>query len=631
MARIRAAHFGLSAVVFAIGCASGEERLAAGGAAGATTTSGSTGGVLEGGVSAAGASAVGGSGTAPTGGAGTSSSAGTLGVGGASAGSGGGTIPDPPAEPGDPSFHDLVASATALGEYETLVVSFGSSIAYLNPFDQDDVKADLVLTAPDGSSVTMPAFFKSGISGDAIWEAHFTPQMLGHYRYRAQITQQGAVVKSDQLTLDVAASALDGFLHMSKTSTYDLVFDSGRRFRGVGENFGWETDKYKFADMLPRLKGNKVNFVRTWEGPGRYLLQHGQPLSHFDEAVASKLDHVMQLAKDNGIYFMSTLEPAIYYLTTPNGGDVNVQWAANPFSAGKGGPCAKTADFFTNAVAKRHYKNKLRYAVARWGADPNLAVWEFWNEYDHLVEQLAVPTSDIAGWHKEMAQYLRQIDPYDPIITTSLSHNDYADLWSLPEMQFSQRHLYGSTESLPTTVGSYEAKYQKPFVSGEFSLDWKWPQMHPASEYGRELHLGLWRGMFAPTPILPLTWWWDFHADNNQYFHFEHAAMMASKTTEGPGPLQPQPITASNGVEAVALQSPAGRFVWLHNKGAGSISGASITLTALPAATFTARAFDTWTGVWGDAQSLQVSGGSLKIDLPTLAGDADMAYWLALP
>jgi hypothetical protein len=328
---------------------------------------------------------------------------------------------------------------------------------------------------------------------------------------------------------------------------------------------------------------------------------------------------------------MSTLEPAIYFLTTPNGGDQNVQWSANPFSSAKGGPCAKTADFFTDQTAKRHYKNKLRYAVARWGADPHVAVWELFNEYDHLVEQLAVPTAAIAAWHKEMAVYLRQIDPYGHIITTSLSHNDYADLWSLPEMQFSQRHLYGSTESLASTVGSYETKYQKPFVSGEFSLDWKWPQMHPASEYGRELHFGLWRGMFAATPILPLTWWWDFHADNNQYFHFAHASTLVAKTSAGPGPLDPQPLTASSGVEALGLKSPAGCFVWVHNKGGGALGGGSVTLTNLPAVTFATKSFDTWTGAWGDSVAMQPSGGSIKLALPTLAGDADMAYWLAAP
>lgn len=615
--------------LFGWGCATSEApSSAAGGGAALGGASGSTIGGASGSTSPSG-------GTAPTNGAGTggtSATAGTANVAGASvAGSGGTSDMEPPAEPGDASFHDLVPSATTLGIYDMLKVTFGSTIPYTNPFDQDDIAADLVAIAADGTSLVMPAFFKSGSSGNATWEAHFTPQKLGRYKLRAQITHGGSSVKSDQFTLEVTPSALDGFLHLSPTSAYDLVFDSSKRFRGVGENYGWETDKYKFADMLPRLQQNNVSFIRTWEGPGRYLLQQGQPLSHFDEAVATKLDQVMKLAEDSGIYVMSTLEPAIYYLTTPNGGDVNVQWSANAYSTAKGGPCAKTADFFTNAEAKRHYKNKLRFAVARWGADPHLAVWEFWNEYDHLVEQLQVPTADIAAWHQEMGQYLRKTDPYGRIITTSLSHNDYANLWSLPEMQFSQRHLYGSTESLAGTIAGYETKYQKPFVSGEFSLDWKWPQMHPASEYGRELHFGLWRGMFAPTPILPMTWWWDFHADNNQYFHFAHASTFAQKTSEGAGPLEPQAVSASSGIEVLALKSPSGRFVWVHNKTGGTLNGTSVTLTDLPNVAFTVRSLDTWKGGWSEPTTLQPSGGSAQLALPSLAGDADLAYWLAAP
>ncbi|HVY26226.1 MAG TPA: cellulase family glycosylhydrolase [Polyangiaceae bacterium] len=611
-------------VLFGLGCATSETS---GRAAGGSTALGGAGRTVD---ASTGGVTVTAGGAGPTNSAGIADAGATNVAGSSVAGLGGTGEMEPPAEPGDASFHDVVPSASTLGLYDMLKVTFGSSLPFTNPFDQDDIEAALVAIAADGSSVVMPAFFKSGSSGSATWEAHFTPQKLGHYKLRAQITRAGNSVKSDQFTLEVAPSALDGFLHLSPTSAYDLVFDSGKRFRGVGENYGWETDKYKFADMLPRLRQNNVTFIRTWEGPGRYLLQQGQPLSHFDETVASKLDQVMQLARDNGIYVMSTLEPAIYYLTTPNGGDVTVQWSANAFSTAQGGPCAKTADFFTNPEAKRHYKNKLRYAVARWGADPHLAVWEFWNEYDHLVEQLQVPTADIAAWHQEMGQYLRKIDPYGRIITTSLSHNDYADLWSLPEMQFSQRHLYGSTESLAGTIATYESKYQKPFVSGEFSLDWKWPQMHPASEYGRELHFGLWRGMFAPTPILPMTWWWDFHADNNQYFHFAHASTFAQKTTEGAGPLEPQAVSASNGIEVLALKSPSGRFVWVHNKTAGNLSG-SVTLTDLPSVAFTVRALDTWRGGWSEPTTLKPSDGSAQLVLPSLAGDADLAYWLAAP
>ncbi len=555
-----------------------------------------------------------------------------------SAGSGGSSgvpaaVPEPeiPPEPGDPSFSRLTASAESLGLYEMLVVMVQSTTPFGNPFDPDDIKVDLVVTEPDSATVVMPAFHQSGASGNSSWEARFTPRKLGRSTYRVRVVTGGTSVQSDQGSIEVTASEREGFLHLVPGHYYDLLFDSGRRFRGIGENFGWETDQYKFDDMLPRLAALKVNFVRTWEGPGRYALQHGQPLGSIDLAVADKLDHVMELARDNGIYLMTTLEPAIYYLLTPHGGDANIQWSANPYSSAQGGPAATPADFFTDDAAKRHYKNRLRYAIARWGAYPELAVWEFWNEYDHIVEQQGVSTAGIADWHEEMADYISQTDPYGRIVTTSLSHNDYADLWSLPGIQFTQRHLYGSTDGIVATHTSYEDKYDKPFVAGEFSYDWHWPLTYPAATYGREVHMALWRGMFAPTPILPMTWWWDFHADTDQYFHFEHAATISHKTAEGPGPLQSQAISATNSLETLALKSPAGRFVWIHNKGSATVSGASFTLSGLEAQSFTVSAFDTWTGAWAAAQTLQPTAGSLTINLPSLAADADLAYWLDAP
>jgi hypothetical protein len=186
-------------------------------------------------------------------------------------------------------------------------------------------------------------------------------------------------------------------------------------------------------------------------------------------------------------------------------------------------------------------------------------------------------------------------------------------------------------DGLLGTHQTYESKYQKPFVAGEFSFDWRWPLMHSPAAYGREVHMALWRGLFAPTPILPMTWWWDFHADNQHYFHFAHASTLSEKTVIGAGPVQAQAISATNGLEVLAVQSPAGRVLWVHNKGTSTVSGASATLSDLPATPFTLRSFDTWTGAWGEPQSVAASAGSLTIELPALPGDADLAFWLAAP
>jgi hypothetical protein len=53
------------------------------------------------------------------------------------------------------------------------------------------------------------------------------------------------------------------------------------------------------------------------------------------------------------------------------------------------------------------------------------------------------------------------------------------------------------------------------------------------------IHNGLWAGLFSPTPISPLTWWWDelIEADN-LYFHFQAITNFAPEIATGAAPIE---------------------------------------------------------------------------------------------
>jgi len=76
------------------------------------------------------------------------------------------------------------------------------------------------------------------------------------------------------------------------------------------------------------------------------------------------------------------------------------------------------------------------------------------------------------------------------------------------------------------------------------------------------------------------------------------------------------------------VRSAAGSALWVHNKGGGVVSGASVTLSSLPSGAYELRSLNTWTGAWGEPQAVSANAGSLSIALPTLASDADLAFWL---
>ncbi|MDB5051931.1 MAG: hypothetical protein JWO30_5002 [Fibrobacteres bacterium] len=526
---------------------------------------------------------------------------------------------------------DVKPAAAAVDLYRPLFATITMAVNYANPYDQNDVKVDLVATSPSGKTIVQPCFFKSGTTAASVWEARWTPRETGDFTYRISVLKSGETSLSAAQSLTVNPSNLDGFLHMDTTgSFYQFRFDSGKPWRGVGENFGWESGKYTFEVMFALLKQNGANFVRTWKGPGNFYLEQGTgKAGWYQQDTANRLDKVLNLAEQSGIYLMPTLDPVIEYQTGVDGWSGEIKWQKNPYGTYKGGPCNGPIDFFNGAKARDIYKNRLRYAVARWGYSPYMAVYEFFNEVDWANITEHVPAADLGNWHNYMASYLRSIDPYNHLVTTSLSHSDFPEIWSLKNMDFTQRHLYGSTDQFITFLDSYSKNYKKPFVSGEFSFDWQGVTQHPHDQYAKELHLGLWRGMFSATPILPLTWWWDFHADNNDYFHFARARDFMDKMTADTKGVSSLATESVANVEARAIKSDRGVFVWLYNKGGAATNNYQVKVTGVANVAYDWKSFDTWKGGYGNAAGVTATGGVLTVTAPALAAGADMAIWFA--
>ena len=80
--------------------------------------------------------------------------------------------------------------------------------------------------------------------------------------------------------------------------------------------------------------------------------------------------------------------------------------------------------------------------MGRYGYSPKLLAWQFLNEIDNVYGSLN--SSDVAAWHQEMGRWLKSHDPYHHLVTTSLTGgSERADIWSMPELDFSVYHSYG--------------------------------------------------------------------------------------------------------------------------------------------------------------------------------------------
>jgi hypothetical protein len=530
----------------------------------------------------------------------------------------------------------IVPSKQAVERYGSVFFDINSSAPYSNPYNPDDIRIDIVFADPNSNQIILPCFYVSGNSGASHWQGRFTPKKTGQYSYQAKVfvkrTLEG---KSEAFNLTVKDSNKDGFLHLNPNSNYFFQYDSGRSFRGIGENVCWdprpnEDQKYKYEYMFPLLGATGCNFTRVWMCPWNAPLEWSRSgPTRYNETAAARLDTILSLAEQNGLYLMLTLDFHGVFKSVKDpwgGGDF---WTNNPYNTVNGGPCSNAAAFFSNSAAKDIYKKRIRYIIARWGYNPHLGVIEFFNEVDHTYNDgdVNVPASDIVSWHKEMSAYLKSIDPFEHLVSTSCSHKTIPGLWDLNNLDFSQTHIYGDSNNIYSTITSYESTYNKPYVTGEFAYSWEnagTDGNHPA--FKRELHMGMWRGMFSPTPILPMTWWWESFANNNDKDIFKAASAYCNQmTTESGGSLTPLSVNTGVGIETMALKSNKSMFVWLKNNTSSTLSGSTLTIFSLQNGNYEVKYYDTLTGTYSTPTLINVTTGVLQSQIPSLTADKDTA------
>jgi hypothetical protein len=528
----------------------------------------------------------------------------------------------------------IVPSAQTVEKYGYVSFDINSVAPYTNQYDPDDIRIDIIFADPDGGQIVLPCFYVSGNAAASKWQGRFTPQKTGQYSYQAKVFVDGIYAgMSDVACLTVTNSTKDGIIHKNPDSYYFWKHDSGKAFRGVGENVAWDTSSYNnqmypYEYMLPTLGSQGCNFVRVWLCEWNIPLEWST-LGRYTENASARLDTVLSLAEQSGIKLLLTLNTYSEFKSVKNIWGTGDDWVRNPYNTINGGPCSTAASFFSNATAKNIYKKKLRYFIARWGYHTNLGVIEFFNEVDHLYDDddAEVPAADIVSWHDEMATYLKGIDPFEHLVTTSLGYKWIPSVWNVSNLDFTQTHPYGATDNAYSTITSYISNFGKPYVMEEFGYDWV--SAGTSSNhylFRRELHMGMWRGMFSPTPVLPMVWWWENLAYYNDWDVFGATANFSNQiTADSDGLLMPLSINAITNFEIMGVQTTGKMYAWLRNKSSSTISTASLTIPGVQNGTYEVSFYNTWSGAYSSPLTVNVTAGILSVPIPSLAADGDIA------
>jgi len=469
---------------------------------------------------------------------------------------------------------DVTLQTKSVLKYDKAEFAIQLIETWTNPYLQEEVALDMAIVTPSGKKLSLPCYFESGESGKiSNWKARFTPQEVGKYRYSFKLSRDGKLLNTSTIqTFRSKASKKNGFLHPKNNWVFQ--FDNGKPYRGIGENLCWESranddskyfkdlhqqDKYNYEEMLPLLASNGGNFYRTWMCSWNLPLEFKRGFNnnrytesdeYYNPSAIKKFDRMVCLADSLDLRIMLTLGQG-------SNGERNGVRPSND-------------DFFVNLVAKARYKNRMRYIVGRWGYSTSICAWELFNEIDNVQfrdNNNPISTEVIVKWHDEMSSYIKQIDPYGHMITTSISHRDLKGLNSLKNMDFNQKHIYKNTGSIPSQIVQYETEYKKPYVIGEFGFEWDWSKNFNDFAEGMDVDFkrGLWYGLFSPTPILPLSWWWEFFENRGLTSYFKGVrAITDQMLTAGKGEFQPVTVQAG-ALDAYGVKCGKQVFIYLFN------------------------------------------------------------------
>lgn len=200
---------------------------------------------------------------------------------------------------------------------------------------------------------------------------------------------------------------------------------------------------YHNIARTPKLTGTHgwTYFETTLANPtfGKLMIQgfleNAAGRAWFDDFSLKEVGSTVELGNDPGFEHL-TLKPNRYNLPD--------SWALDLIFE-----MAELRKIYIQLMIGRHgntpedYQKYLRYIVARWGYSTSLLSIEFENENWHNVP-----------WHDAMSRYLKQLDPWQHLRTTSLwSGLVIPNLWNLPELTLVNLHHYRRDRVTPRIWG----------------------------------------------------------------------------------------------------------------------------------------------------------------------------------
>jgi hypothetical protein len=261
-------------------------------------------------------------------------------------------------------------------------------------------------------------------------------------------------------------------------------------------------DFMDYSEIMEKFRLQGGNTVKLGMSPDSFGIEDKIKDYSGRQKQAFLLDQVFDYAADNDMYIILCLGGQGEFAPDQDG------WDKNPYNKKNKGMIDSPAEFFTSQVAARAFRNRIRYAVARWGYSRNLLAWETFSEADRLENYDPIK---VRPWQAEMLAFIKKADINKHLTTVSYSDPMADDaVWKLPQVDFTQTQFYNANDTGVSLYGLSRdkiEKFNKPQIVSGFGVK-------PGSETdkgntekdGIALHAGIWAGAFSLSFGWPMAW-----------------------------------------------------------------------------------------------------------------------------
>ena len=539
---------------------------------------------------------------------------------------------------------------------------------FATPFDPAEIAVDAEVTAPSGRKYRVPAFlyqkFERQVRGGRDnttteimvapeppeWRVRLTPAEPGSYSVRITARDRTGTAASEPIVFTAQAAPGRGYLRVSGKDPHYFEFDDGTPYFAIGENLV-EGPLSEYYRWIPRLAKNGGNYSRLWIGHPYFALELG-PLGEYRLDNAWRLDQVLELSEEYGIFQKMCID-WIRHITPRGEPRRQFDLEDYAYSISNGGPCRNMRDFFLLPEARRLFRNRLRYTVARWGYSTHVMAWELWNEINAVDREVSSDRALILDWNREMCAYLKQIDPARHLTTNSLGSSGFwPEMWRMPENDFAQMHNYygwhrPEDEELAHDMAGLALKwlepvrhFNKPFLFAEFGIIREKPDFRALCDRdtrGVHLHNGLWAPLAFGAAGAGALWWWGQYVDpKDLYFQFLPVAKFTAGIPWTTAGFEPARVEADHPqVRALGLRGKAISILWVQNREhtwwnvvhanpIPPVERATVTVNALEPGRYRVEIWDTWTGAVTRQSEASAIQGVARIPLPAIERDLAM-------